>query len=112
MFGDLVLLPQGMGVWYWVLGVGYWVFGVKCWVLGVLVLCVECWVILSNFLRDWVFLVLGGGWWVLGPHVQLPQGLGVGCLVLGVCLGVWCLVMGVRCLVLGVGCWVFRQSNI
>ena len=63
VFDDLVQLPLGMCVLYWVLGVVFWVFGVKCWVLRVLVLCVECWVILSNFFRDWVF---GVGCWVLG----------------------------------------------
>ena len=45
---------------------------------------VECWLILSNFLKC----------------------LGVWFRVFGVGRCVWCLVMKVGCLVLGVGCWV------
>ena len=47
------------------------------------------------------------GWCVVGDSVQHPQGLGVGCWVMRIGWGIWCLVMGIGCLVLCVGNWVF-----
>ena len=62
---DLVQLSKGLGVWFRVLGVCW---GAWCWVLCVwsLVFVVRCGVILSTFLRGWV---LGVGSWVFDDLV-------------------------------------------